>query len=409
MEIAVRTNGAAVFTTLSPRQILTPTPYALYARNAGNALLLDGQSPTAYAPATGSPAYVAKAGDTMTGALVVYQDIAAPRIIADGPPPGGGNVTLRNLGKTGDAANAWELYNMTGAFGDSFQIWSYAANASSYGPRFILGDDGTTVLGPSGGNVGIGKTPSATLDVAGAVAANGLRLEGDAALNDHVLRLRSAEDPNHGLGWSGPGRPFAGVPDIEGPVLYGYNSGALGTTITGEKVVLRWNHWGWVGITGGLQTPDVQVSGTTRTGVLEITGGADVAEPFPVSGQEIPKGAVVVIDEENPGRLRLSAQAYDTRVAGIVSGANGIQPGLTLSQQGVMEGGQNVALSGRVYVQADASRTPIKPGDLLTTSDVPGHAMKVTDFAKAQGAVLGKAMSGLTEGRGIVLVLVSLQ
>jgi len=35
--------------------------------------------------------------------------------------------------------------------------------------------------------------------------------------------------------------------------------------------------------------------------------------------------------------------------------------------------------------------------------------MKVTDHAKAQGAILGKAMSGLNEGKGLVLVLVSLQ
>jgi hypothetical protein len=35
--------------------------------------------------------------------------------------------------------------------------------------------------------------------------------------------------------------------------------------------------------------------------------------------------------------------------------------------------------------------------------------MKVTDQAKAQGAILGKAMSGLKSGRGMVLVLVTLQ
>jgi hypothetical protein len=35
--------------------------------------------------------------------------------------------------------------------------------------------------------------------------------------------------------------------------------------------------------------------------------------------------------------------------------------------------------------------------------------MRVTDHELAQGAVLGKAMTPLREGRGLVLVLVSLQ
>jgi len=141
--------------------------------------------------------------------------------------------------------------------------------------------------------------------------------------------------------------------------------------------------------------------------VLQVKG-ADLAEPFQVSTKDIPKGSVVVIDEENPGQLKLSRQAYDTRVAGILSGANGVNPGITLTQESLGVG-QNVALSGRVYAFADAANGPIRPGDLLTTSATPGHVMKVTDHARAQGAILGKAMSGLPEGKGMVLVLVSLQ
>ena len=66
-------------------------------------------------------------------------------------------------------------------------------------------------------------------------------------------------------------------------------------------------------------------------------------------------------------------------------------------------------MTGRVYCRADASAGAILPGDLLTTSDTPGHAMKATDHDRAQGAVIGKAMTGLKEGHGLVLVLVSLQ
>jgi len=168
---------------------------------------------------------------------------------------------------------------------------------------------------------------------------------------------------------------------------------------------------GNVGIGTSNPSQALQVIGTISCSTITITGGSDLAEPFQISAldKDAPQGAVVVIDEANPGRLKLSDVPYDVRVAGVISGANGIKPGIQMQQQGLLEGGQNVALTGRVYVQADTSNGPIQPGDLLTTSSTPGHAMKVTDHAKAQGAILGKAMTGLSEGKGMVLVLVTLQ
>ena len=142
---------------------------------------------------------------------------------------------------------------------------------------------------------------------------------------------------------------------------------------------------------------------------LTIYGGADLAEPFAMSHADVAPGTVVVIDTENPGKLRRSAAAYDKKVAGIVSGANGIRPGISMIQEDALEAGENVALSGRVYVKANTSAGPIAPGDLLTTSDIPGEAMKAADHARAQGAILGKAMTGLLQGDGTVLVLVTLQ
>jgi hypothetical protein len=185
----------------------------------------------------------------------------------------------------------------------------------------------------------------------------------------------------------------------DGPFLFGFDAGYLGTRDP-DAVALEWD---WHG--------NVWVSNNCSVASLTIRGGADLAEPFRISSQqiEIPKGAVMVIDEKNPGQLKISDRPYDTRVAGVLSGANGINPGIQMQQQGLLEGDRNVALSGRVYVLADAANGAIHPGDMLTTSATPGYAMKVTSHAKAEGAILGKAMTSLSDGKGMVLVLVTLQ
>lgn len=153
----------------------------------------------------------------------------------------------------------------------------------------------------------------------------------------------------------------------------------------------------------------VKHDGEVECAVLHLTGGADIVEPFEMSHhRELPAGAVVVIDPENPGKLKQSTSPYDTRVAGIVSGAGGVNPGIRLSQDDTFATGQNVAIGGRVYCQVDATYGAIKPGDLLTTSPSPGHAMKATDRERSYGAVIGKAMTALDSGQGMVLVLVNL-
>ena len=52
---------------------------------------------------------------------------------------------------------------------------------------------------------------------------------------------------------------------------------------------------------------------------------------------------------------------------------------------------------------------PSSRRDFLTTSDVPGEAMKASDGQRAQGAILGKAMTPFDGAHGTVLVLVTLQ
>jgi hypothetical protein len=143
--------------------------------------------------------------------------------------------------------------------------------------------------------------------------------------------------------------------------------------------------------------------------VLEIRGGADLVEGFNSQSTEIEPGTLMVIDPANPGELMPSTSAYDSKVAGIISGANGVLPGIHMGQEGVMDGKHKVAMTGRVYVKATTANGKIQPGDLLTTSDMPGHAMKANDHTRAGGATVGKAMSALDKDTGMVLVLVNLQ
>ncbi len=150
--------------------------------------------------------------------------------------------------------------------------------------------------------------------------------------------------------------------------------------------------------------------GTTSVDVLRIMGGSDLAENFDVTEQDVQPGTVVEIDPDNPGKLRIARGAYNRRVAGVTSGANGVNVGMVLADLPGSENSMPIALSGRVWVRCDASLKAVEPGDLLTTAERPGYAMSVLNYDRAHGAVIGKAMSTLSQGEtGMVLVLVNLQ
>jgi hypothetical protein len=148
--------------------------------------------------------------------------------------------------------------------------------------------------------------------------------------------------------------------------------------------------------------------------ILDASGGvttarADVAEHFAASEAGIPAGSVVSIDPGRPGRMRMADTPYDPRVAGVAAGANGYLPGMTLGATPGRENPVAVTLTGTVYCRVTNAGGAIRAGDLLTTSSVPGHAMRVTDHAAARGAILGKAMEPAEGESSLILILASLQ
>jgi hypothetical protein len=132
---------------------------------------------------------------------------------------------------------------------------------------------------------------------------------------------------------------------------------------------------------------------------------ADCAEEFEAE-DDVGVGSVVVT--AGGTRLVRGSRAYDRRVVGVVSGAGGFRPGVVLGHRADSRRRVPVAVLGRVHCLADAGYGAIEVGDLLTTSETVGHAMRVTDHPAAMGAVLGKALSPLSDGRGLVETLVAL-
>ncbi len=240
------------------------------------------------------------------------------------------------------------------------------------------------------GKVGVGTgTPTSRFEVAG----------GDVYLNNAQLGI-GTPTPDYPIEIYSPSS-YVKFSDTDDGVfdnwLIGLNGSNHRFEIWEETSLDNWELRLWI-----------DQNGMVGVKTLQITGG-DLAEPFLVTG-EVKPGMVVVIDPQNPGQLRLSDQAFDTLVAGCVSGANGLDAGILMYQEiGEDENAFPVALSGRVYCWADASYGPIQPGDFLTTSDTPGHLMVVHDYQQAQGAIVGKAMTGLEEGTGLILVLITLQ
>lgn len=164
------------------------------------------------------------------------------------------------------------------------------------------------------------------------------------------------------------------------------------------------------------QNPDITVFRVDGSGTVYANGGfqpsgADFAESMAVVGDrnKHATGDLLIIEPAASRHLTLARESSSSLVAGIYS----TRPGMLGSTRRVDETPAKdevpLAVVGVVPCKVSAENGPIQVGDLLVTSSTPGHAMRGTDRSRMLGAVVGKALEPLTQGTGVIEVLVTLQ
>lgn len=250
----------------------------------------------------------------------------------------------------------------------------------------------------SDGNVGIGTpAPNRLLTVGAAMATTNLA-------------------PQVTVSTAGLKPLFVGDTGTSKGMMIGYGGndiqGRTGTNFGDNGNLIVNPYGGNVGIGIANPTSRLHVVGAIHS-TLDITSDGvirakfqDIAEWVPAT-EAIEAGTVVVVAPLN--HVSASREAYDTRVAGVVSA----QPGLILGEEG--DSKVMVATTGRVKVRVDASNGAIREGDILVSSGIRGTAMKSEPLILSgrkfhqPGTVIGKALEPLEKGSGEILVLLSMQ
>ncbi len=343
----------------------------------------------------------------------VMLDAATNTLALGGLHAGYGTVRLKNPYGTEAAVMSAESATLT--LGKQTALPNDTANGKivlnrTDGSQTVVLDGATGNLtlggGTQDGDVTIKSANGATaITMAGSdavITVGGNRLNGDIRIKDSAgaeTVYLDGENANLTLG--------GGTKD--GDLTIRSSSGKPSIVLAGSDGIIT---VGGEGVNG-----DIFIKNSNDIETIKITGSngdieflnADVAEEFEIhaedTGGAVP-GTVMVL--EDSGRLKLCSEAYDSRVVGIIAGAGQFRPGIVLDRNG----GRNrraIALIGKTYCYVDAAEGPIRVGDMLTTSPRAGHAMRASDRQKAFGAVIGKALEPLSEGIGLIPVLVKPQ
>ena len=143
-------------------------------------------------------------------------------------------------------------------------------------------------------------------------------------------------------------------------------------------------------------------SGNFAAGTITATATqaqyADLAENY-VADADLEPGTVVVFGGNN--EVTESSELQDTKVAGVIS----TDPAHLMNSECTGEHVVAVALRGRIPIKVIGV---VQKGDVLITSDVPGHAMtSPSPHTVSASQMIGKAITGKTDsGNGVIEALV---
>ncbi|HXH26953.1 MAG TPA: hypothetical protein VNG90_03580 [Candidatus Acidoferrum sp.] len=121
--------------------------------------------------------------------------------------------------------------------------------------------------------------------------------------------------------------------------------------------------------------------------------GADLAEQYFSKDSSIQPGDVVAIDGSIAAGVKKTTSPYESAAIGIVSTEPGMVLGDMTQTPSTPYTPVLLALSGRIPVKVSTINGPIHAGDYLTTSSIPGVAMKATQA----GQMIGKALEDYTD------------
>lgn len=438
--------GSGVYFVLSPRYPLGTTPYASGLRPGA---VIDGSLPNGDSLAV---------HNSSSGGTGLYS--AGHTYGVEGVSTAGG-IGVQGSGNTG-VVGFGDAYGVMGTAADpnGYGIWGYT-NSTSGSAIGILGE----ITSVNGTGVGVlGRAPF--YGVIGEATDNGVAVSGQASTGLGVYGTGITGVLGSAAGTSGINYGIYGASNsASGYAGYFVNQSTNGVAIYAEgsgagrlKSVLRANNTEavqgmaafftnssnfanthlenggsgqvlWL-VNGGTDASGtgggdfitavnnagtdtqfrVMTNGEVRSDIGFNTPAADFAEMMPAVPGLSP-GDVLVIGPD--GRLTPSTEPYQATVAGVYS----TQPGFVGGQpvNGELENHVPLAVVGIVPVKVSAENGPIQPGDMLTASATPGHAMlaapiEIDGFSfYPSGVVIGKALEAWEKGTGVISMLVVLQ